>query len=128
MMKNICFKHFSALALLIALVSCKSRQTADLILHNGIIYTVDSGFSVVQAMAIQDGKIIATGNNETILENFESKNITDLAGKFVYPGFIDAHAHFMGYGLSLNTVNLMETTSWSEVLERVKSFAEQNKE
>ncbi|HTF28449.1 MAG TPA: amidohydrolase [Flavitalea sp.] len=128
MMKNTCFKHFSALALLIALVSCKSRQSADQILHNGVIYTVDSGFSVVQAMAIQDGKIIATGNNETILENFESKNITDLAGKFVYPGFIDAHAHFMGYGLSLNTVNLMETTSWSEVLERVKSFAEQNKE
>jgi len=127
-MKNICFKHFSALALLIVLASCKSRETADLILHNGVIYTVDSGFSVIQAMAIKDGKIVATGNNKNILENFESKNITDLEGKFVYPGFIDAHAHFMGYGLSLNTVNLMETTSWSEVLERVKSFAEQNKE
>lgn len=127
-MKKLCFKHFSALAFLITLVSCKSKETADLILHNGVIYTVDSGFSVIQAMAIKDGKIIATGNNESILENFESKNITDLAGKFVYPGFIDAHAHFMGYGLSLNTVNLMETTSWSEVLQRVKSFAEQNKE
>ena len=127
-MKNICFKHFSALAFLIALVSCKSRETADLILHNGVIYTVDSGFSVIQAMAIKDGKIIATGNNESILENFESKNITDLGGKFMYPGFIDAHAHFMGYGLSPNTVDLMETTSWSEVLERVKSFTEHNKE
>jgi predicted amidohydrolase YtcJ len=108
--------------------SCKNKTEADLIVKNAMIYTVDSAFAVVQAMAIKDGKIIATGTNESILGEFDSRTIDDLDGKSVYPGFIDAHAHFMGYGLSLNTVNLVETTSWKDVLDRVSKFALNNKE
>src|SRR5205085_1448104 len=47
-------------------------------------------------------------------------------GKFIYPGFIDAHAHFVGYGNSLQRVNLVDTKSWDEVLERTKKFANKN--
>jgi predicted amidohydrolase YtcJ len=108
--------------------ACKSKTAADLIIKNAVIYTVDSTFTVAEAMAIRDGKILGTGSNENILENYDSRIIDDLEGKSVYPGFIDAHAHFMGYGLSLNTVNLVETKSWQDVIERVSKFAQNNKD
>ncbi len=108
--------------------SCNSKTNADLIVHNGVVYTIDSAFSVVQAMAVKNGRIIATGSDDEILSQFESANTTNLEGKFVYPGFIDAHAHFLGYGLSLASVDLNGTESWSEVLERVQQFASKNPE
>ncbi|MHA4846613.1 amidohydrolase [Flavitalea antarctica] len=108
--------------------SCKQKITADLIIRNAVIYTVDSTFTVAQAMAIKDGKILETGSNESIMQDYDSRMIEDLEGKAVYPGFIDAHAHFIGYGLSLNTVNLVDTKSWQEVLARVSKFSEKNKD
>ena len=47
----------------------------------------------------------------------------DESGKFIYPGFIDAHAHFTGYAGNLLRVNLVDTKSWDEVVEKTKSFA-----
>ncbi len=108
---------------LISLASCKFRQKADLIIHHAKIYTVDDNFSVAEAMAISDGKIIAIGKNDDILKMYESDSVTDAGGKAVFPGFNDAHAHFVGYGFSLQTVNLVETDSWDEVLNRCGQFA-----
>ena len=48
--------------------SCKSTVDADTVYFNGKVYTVDSVFSVTQAFAVKDGKIIATGTNEEILK------------------------------------------------------------
>ncbi|RYY18904.1 MAG: amidohydrolase, partial [Chitinophagaceae bacterium] len=120
--------HFYLIIAVFIVSSCKSKTSADLILHNGVIYTVDSGFTVAQAMAVKDGKLLAAGSNEDILNEYESTNTTDLRGQFVYPGLIDAHAHFLGYGLSLASVDLNGTNSWQEVLERVQRFANENKE
>ena len=53
-------------------VSCKFRQKADMIVHHAKIYTVNEQFSVAEAMAIRDGKIIAIGKNEDILKEYES--------------------------------------------------------
>ena len=57
---------------LISISSCKFRQKVSLIVHHGNIYTVDKNFSVQQAMAINDGKIIAVGSNDDILKKYES--------------------------------------------------------
>lgn len=104
------------------LTSCKFRQKADTILYNAKIYTVNLTFDTASAMAIRDGKIISIGSSDEILKTFESGDVINAAGRFVYPGFIDAHAHFYNYGLTLNTVNLVVTDSWEAVVQAVKNF------
>lgn len=105
------------------LSSCKFRQKADMIVHHAKIYTVDDAFSLAEAMAIRDGKIIAIGTNDAILKEYESDKMEDAGGKTILPGFIDAHAHFVGYGFSLQKVDLVGTTSWEDVLTRCGDFA-----
>jgi len=76
---------------------CKNNEPqADAIFYNGVVYTVDSSFTVATAFAIKDGKIIATGSDDEI-SKYESENRTDLKGKAVFPGFHDGHCHFFGY-------------------------------
>ena len=85
-------------------------------MHNAKIYTVDNSFSTAQAAAIKDGLLIAVGNNEEILGQYTSKQTIDLDGKFVYPGLIDPHAHFFGYGTSLANPDLFGTRSFNEII------------
>ncbi|MBP6288079.1 MAG: amidohydrolase [Ferruginibacter sp.] len=113
--------HFSFFIFLLA--SCKFRQKADLIIHHATIYTVDERFSVAEAIAIRDGRIVEVGKNDDILKQYESDLVEDAKGKTIFPGFIDAHAHFVGYGFSLQTVDLVGTGSWEEVLNRCQDFA-----
>ena len=77
-------------------------------------------------MAVKDGKIIAIGKTADLEKEYEATEKIDALGKFIYPGFIDAHAHFVGYGMSLQKVNLIGTNSWDEVVEKVKTFAAEN--
>ncbi len=102
--------------------SCKFRQKVDLIIHHAKIYTVDENFTVAEAMAVMDGKIIAIGKNDDILKQYESDSLKDAGGKAVFPGFNDAHAHFVGYAMSLLTVNLVDTKSWEEVMAKCSEF------
>jgi predicted amidohydrolase YtcJ len=74
---------------------------ADVILHNGKIVTVDSSFSIRQAVAIKDGRITAIGADAAVLrEKGPRTRVVDLAGKTVLPGLIDAHVHIEGSALS----------------------------
>ena len=83
--------------LLAFLLGCESRQEVDLIIKNARIYSLDNNFNVVQGAAILDGKFIAVGPDATINARYVSDSVIDLRGKFVYPGFIDAHSHFTLY-------------------------------
>ncbi|HWR32213.1 MAG TPA: amidohydrolase [Chitinophagaceae bacterium] len=114
----------AVIALLVA--SCSQKNKADLLIYNATIYTVDSSFSTAEAMAVKDGKIVAIGKTADLEKEYDSKEKLDARGKFIYPGFIDAHAHFVGYGNSLQRVNLVGTNSWDEVIERTKAFAKEN--
>ena len=114
---------FATAAIALYLTSCGGSKKVDTIVVNGVIYTVDSSFSTAQAMAIKDGLIVATGTDAEILAAYTSTEKIDAKGQAVYPGFIDAHAHFVGYGKSLFQVDLFGTTSWEEAVERVKIFA-----
>ena len=105
------------------LVSCHSKEPADLVLLHGHVYTVDSAFSQAQAFAVKNGKIIAVGTDQEITRRFEPHRVIDAMGKAVYPGFIDAHAHFVEYGQSLFSVDLFGSASFEEVVSRVQQFA-----
>src|SRR5690606_19293304 len=75
-----------------------------------------------------NGKIIATGNNEEMQELFKANEVIDAEGKVVLPGFIDAHAHFMSYGQSLQELDLTDTKSWEQIIEKTEDYAESHPE
>ena len=120
--------HFTKLSLailmVIAISSCHERQQASLIIYHAKIYTVDSVFSIAEAMAIKDGKILATGKDVDIRGGYGAPVEMDMGGQFIYPGFIDAHAHFVRYGESLFTASLFGCASMEEMVQRVKQFAD----
>lgn len=115
-------QHFISLLMAMLTLSCASTTKVDLIVYNATIYTVDSSFTIVEAMAVKDGRIIATGTSKNLLKQFQAKEKNDANGKYIYPGFIDAHAHFLGYGLGLQTVDLTGTKNWEECIERIINF------
>jgi predicted amidohydrolase YtcJ len=102
--------------------SCSHKEQADLIVHNAVVYTVDSAFSNAQSFAVKDGKFLAVGTNDEILNKFDAKEIIDAEGKAVYPGFIDSHCHFYGYGKGLQEVELVDTKSFDEVIQKVIKY------
>ncbi len=109
---------------LIFLYSCSAqKKPGDLLVYNATIYTIDSSFSIAEAMVVHEGKVQATGKPEDLEKAYDIKEKIDAGGKFIYPGFIDAHAHFAGYGSSLQTVDLTGTESWEEVLQRCSTFS-----
>jgi hypothetical protein len=98
-------------------------QQVDMLVFNAKIYTVDSAFSMAEALAIRDGKIVAIGSTKDLNEQFEGKETVDADGKFIYPGFIDAHAHYYRYGLGLQTADLVGSGSWEEILQLLQDFS-----
>ena len=103
--------------------SCNSKQKVSLIIHHAKIYTADPAFTITEAMALKDGKIVATGKNDDILKTYDATEIKDAGGMTVFPGFIDAHTHFVNYGFSLQRVILVGTESWEDVLQHCREFA-----
>ena len=100
---------------------------ADLILHNGKILTVDKDFRIVEAVAIRDGKFVATGNKADVMRSAGDKTkLIDLGGKTVIPGLNDSHNHMLWAGTAFKQVQLRECTSLEDVLraisERAKSL------
>lgn len=116
---------FILIAILSFMTACSEKKQAILIVTNATVYTVDSAFSKTESFAVVDGKIAATGTSEEILKAWNSENIIDATGKFVYPGFNDAHCHFNGYANNLaQYADLRGTASPEEIYERLKSHHE----
>lgn len=92
-----------------------STPKADLILHDGVIWTVDADMPQAQAVAITGNRIIGVGSDAEVLKHKGRKTeVIDLDGKMVLPGFIDAHTHFENainafFELRLNSVSDEET-------------------
>jgi predicted amidohydrolase YtcJ len=108
-------------AALIIMTGCTDhKKEADLILTNGVVYTVDEDFSVAEAIAIRNGHIEAVGTTRDILRDYSAAEVTDLEGGYVYPGWIDAHCHFFSYGMNLGNADLVGTTSPEEIIGRLK--------
>ncbi|WP_113654313.1 amidohydrolase [Pedobacter namyangjuensis] len=116
-------KQFVLLVLLALTFGACTKKSADLIVYNAKVYTVNDNFDMAEAIAIKDGKILSVGNSADLRKEYSSSEELDAQGKAIYPGFIDAHAHFFGYGESLQSANLTNTKSWDEVIAKVKEFA-----
>jgi len=93
--KILTFRLVTILAVIYLIISCSSEAEKDMkLFHGGTILTVDKSFSEVEAVAIQENKIIATGDYESINDEYGSRSeLIDLKGRTMLPGFIDAHAH-----------------------------------
>lgn len=105
-----------------ASVFAQKKTTADLIVTNAKIYTVNKNFDKAEALAVLNGKIAAVGTTSEISKKYTSKNTINAKNKFIYPGFYDAHAHFYSYGLNLQRVDLRGTKSFDEVIQKIIAF------
>lgn len=109
------------------LTACnKGKTSVDLIVRNGVIYTVDSAFTLHTTMAVNKGKIVAVGDDISINEMYEADSVYDAEGKAVYPGFIDPHSHFYGYVLNHQYADLKPARSIGQLLDIVKKHHEES--
>ena len=115
--------------LLVALSAAPAfAQSADTVLTNGKIVTLE-GAGIVEALAVTDGKIVATGKSDEImrLAGPATRRI-DLGGRTVIPGLIDSHMHAIRAALFYATeVNWIGTKSIPEAMERIREKAKSAK-
>jgi predicted amidohydrolase YtcJ len=90
------------------------------------IYTADTGFSVANAMVVENGIIQYVGNARTADSLYPNTAIMEFPGKYIYPGFIDAHCHFLAYSKGLTEVDLVGTKSEADAVKRAKKFSKKN--
>jgi predicted amidohydrolase YtcJ len=123
-MKNQLLSFFLILISFLIL-NCASNSCPDLIVYNGVVYTVDSLTTEAEAFAIKDGKFIAIGTNEDIL-SLATKNteLIDAQGAFIMPGLIEGHGHFAGLGQHLLNLDFLKDTSWDAIVQKVKQATE----
>jgi len=127
LLKGINMKNglFVFLLLLLIMNSCIKKEKVDLILTNAMVYTVDNTFSKAESFAVVDGKVFACGTSDEIQKKFEAEKMVDASGKYVYPGFNDAHCHFNGYGINLmQYADLRGTKSTNEIYDILKKHHE----
>ena len=124
---NINMTQTFILVIVLFVTGCSSEKTcieSDLVLVNTKIYTANPKNPTAEALAIKNGKFSFIGTN-TEAQNFncgESK-LLDLEGSFVYPGFIDAHAHLKGIGYRELNLNLQGADSLKSMLTQVTIHA-----
>jgi hypothetical protein len=96
----------------------------DLILTNGIVYTVDAARSRAEAVAVSDGRIAAVGTAAEIGELAGPRTrVVDLGGRLLLPGFVDAHMHASSATEELFDVALDGCHSVAECVATVARFA-----
>ena len=122
-MKNILY-----LFVLILIVSCSSNKIqTDLLVKNATIYTVNENFEKAEAFVVKAGKIEEVGKLQELVNKYDFADVYDAKNQTIIPGIIDAHAHLMYLGISLQQVDLTGTKSYEEVLKRVLDFQKKNK-
>jgi len=119
-------KKVTFLLIVLIILGCSQKEQADLIVTNAKIYTVNDNFETAQAFAVKDGKFLDVGSTKAILAKYKASTIEDADGQTILPGFIDAHCHFLGLGLNQQAVDLVGTTSFDEVVQRVTEFQNKN--
>ena len=105
-------------------VWAQSKPTADLIVTNANVWTVDDKLPRAQAVAIIGERIVAVGSQADVQGwRGASTRVIDAGGKLVLPGFNDAHVHFVSGGQQLDAVDLNDATSAEEFVKRVAQQA-----
>lgn len=118
------FRNFLAAALFLSLLvtACSNpkKEPATLLIYGGPIYTVDTTQTMVEAVATKDNKILFAGSlAEAEAYKNDQTQIIDLKGKTMTPGLIEGHGHFMGLGYNELNIDLINTTSYQEIVDAV---------
>jgi predicted amidohydrolase YtcJ len=108
--------------------SAEPLESADMILFNGTVITLDENQPEAEALAIRSDRILAVGSNEKIKPYATaSTSVIDLKGMFAMPGFIEGHGHFLSLGYSLMRLDLTHARNWSEIVRMVQTEAKKAK-
>ncbi|WP_213625553.1 amidohydrolase [Pseudomonas sp. Pc102] len=112
------------LAAAVAFSSMEAMAGADMVLFNGKVFTADKARPMVQAIAVENGKVLAVGSDAEIkaLADASTQRI-DLGGKALMPGLIDTHSHAIFGGLEMSTANMGdEQVSLDELEKRLRTW------
>ncbi len=100
-----------------------SAPTADLVVHNARVYTLDAARPLAEAFAVAGGRFVRVGAEAEAQAAFPEAPRLDAGGGAVFPGFIDAHVHLMDLGISLLEADLTGAASLAEALDRLEAYA-----
>ena len=120
-----------AFALLLGVVALPSvahaQQQGEVVVLHGAeaIYTANPDRPTAEAIAMQNGRLLMVGSEARVREAYPDARLLDAQGRTVIPGLIDAHAHLMGLAESLLQADLVGTESPQDVVQRLKSFADE---
>ena len=112
----------AGLCLALASGGAYASETADLVIYDGHIITVDKQSSVTSAMVVREGKIIAVGA-DALARRFHAQQTIDLHGQAVVPGFMDDHLHL--FGKPHRNVDLSKAGSIEEIKRLIRSKAQE---
>ena len=99
-------------------------RTADLLLHNAVVYTADESNSTHQALVIDDGRFVFVGTDEAATAGWcDAERLIDLRGAAVFPGFTDSHQHLEGVGRRTKTLSLFGIDSLDQTVAAIEKWA-----
>ena len=108
-----------ALAALL-LAGCEAGDGVDLVLRGGVVATVDADDTMAEAVAIDDGWIVAVGSDEEVDGHIgAATTVIELDGRLAIPGFIEGHGHYMSLGNSKTILDLNNVSNWDEIVAMV---------
>ena len=116
------------LIILIAATAFAETPKADLVFKNGTIITMEKDMPTATAMSIQGDKISWVGETKDVESRIgPNTKVVDLKGAFVYPGFIDGHAHIVALGDSRLAIDLNDTPNKDVIARLVKERVQKTK-
>ncbi len=112
----------------LSFMSCNMTPKADLVVQNGVIYTMDASQPTTEAVAVTDGKITFVGSNAELQTRIGANTeVLDLQGKTMTPGLIESHGHIMSLGYSRMILDLTQARNYDELVAMVADAVKQAK-
>ena len=110
----------AAAGTLLVATACETGEGVDLVLRGGVVATVDADDTMAEAVAIDDGWIVAVGSDADV-EGYigTDTEVIELDGRFAMPGFIEGHGHYMSLGNSKTILDLNNVANWDEIVQMV---------
>ena len=104
-------------------------EPATLVLRNGKIVTVEDQMPEAQAVAIRGDRILALATTDAGIQRYigPATKVIDLRGQLAIPGLVESHGHFMGFGQSKMTLDMLDVKDWNEIVAMVAAAAKQAK-
>jgi len=111
------YLFYSVAVILFCSCGSQEQETADLVITNARVYTVNPDQPEAEALAVSNGKILFVGSAEEV-KKYTGTNteLINAEGQFIMPGFIEGHGHIHSLGSSLINLDLMHAKNWDEIV------------